>query len=77
MPNVLYPSGLTEFENMNKNSTHPNPWGPPSMFDQVFHQVTSINDVRFLGIKVHYVFYKQEMGLVSYVTHFDSFAYYC
>ena len=55
MPNVLYPSGLTEFENMNKNSTHPNPWGPPSMFDQVFHQVTSINDVRFLGIKIHYV----------------------
>jgi len=37
MPNVLYPSGLTEFENLNKNSTHPNPWGPPSMFDQMFH----------------------------------------
>ena len=52
MPNVLYPSGLTEYENLNKNSTHPNPWGPPSMFDQVFMQVTFINNVRFLGIKV-------------------------
>lgn len=38
MPNVKYPSGLVEYENMNKNSTHPNPWGPPSMFDQMFHQ---------------------------------------
>ena len=23
------------------------------------------------------MFYKQEMGLVSYFTNFDSFAYYC
>ena len=60
MPNVMYPSGLTEYENLNKHSTHPNPWGPPSMFDQMFKQVTSMNDVRFLGIKVHYVLHISE-----------------
>lgn len=55
MPDVKYPSGLVEYVNLNKDSTHPNPWGPPSMFDQMFHHVMSINDVKFLGIKIHFV----------------------
>jgi len=41
MPHVEYPSGCFEYENLNKNSTHPNPWKPPSMFDQWSGQYTA------------------------------------
>merc|ERR1711962_1665309 len=41
MPNITHPSGMVEFENLNKHSTHPNPWKPPSMSDQFFHHPTS------------------------------------
>jgi len=41
MPNIVHPNGMVEFENLNKHSTHPNPWKPPSMSDQFFHHSSS------------------------------------
>jgi len=37
----MHPSGYEEWENLNKHSTHPNPWKPPSMADQFFQYPTS------------------------------------
>ena len=33
MPDVHHNSGFTDYVNLNKDSTHPNPWKPPSRFD--------------------------------------------
>ena len=36
MPEIVHPTlGFKEFVNLNKDSTHPNPWKPPNFTDQL------------------------------------------
>lgn len=35
MPDIHHPSGYIDYVNLNKDSTHPNPWKPPSRYDQL------------------------------------------
>ena len=35
MPELVHPSGVVDYVNLNKDSTHPNPWKPPQAIDQL------------------------------------------
>ena len=41
MPEHVHPSGVIDFVNLNKDSTHPNPWKPPQAIDQITSKYTS------------------------------------
>lgn len=41
MPEITHPSGVVDLVNLNKDSTHPNPWKPPQAIDQISSRYTS------------------------------------
>jgi hypothetical protein len=45
MPDIVHASGFVDFVNLNKDSTHPNPWKPPSHMDQLLHNHSAAYNV--------------------------------
>ena len=62
MPNIEYPTGVKDLVNLNADSTHPNPWKPPSRMDQWNHYYSS-----------YYKIWKPNFGSLMFKLDFNNF----